>query len=268
MTHLLLSQANPTTVAGTAHQSAQSPYHRLSQLVDKAARAPREAGMGVDWKIALKPRRWIPRRTTARIVSQVLHGERIAMRLCDNIYTNMTNPVARAFLRYQREDELRHVSAYKKYINRLGDITPAGTAMQIVEEGANTAPGGAIGRMVICHLILESEAIRLHGELADLIACPLLDAINNRVGPDEARHVAFGKLFLKSQIDSIDPDTRAALGDHAKRVWQAAAEAIFEETIGTRLIPKWLVEDRLEHAWPRHQLALDELGLSKTGFCQ
>lgn len=238
---------------------------RLVRLAEKARLASGQTELDIDWRISARPRRWIPPRATIRIVSQVMHGERIAKQLCDDLLANLTHPIAREFLRHQRADETRHVAAYEKYLQRLGDISPIGTAMQIVENGALTAPGGDMGRMVICHLILESEAIRLHDELADLIACPLLESINNQVGPDEARHVAFGKLFIKSQIENIDPDTRIAIGDHAKRVWRSAALAIFAETVGTRLIPKWLVEDRLERAWPRHQAALNELSLGRPG---
>lgn len=246
------------------HDTPTPPFQRLNRLIEKAtARAQSTADplTAIDMRVAA-PRWWVPRPVSVRIVSEVFHGEAIALRLCERLAAEIDDPTAHTFLALQRADEQRHVSAYHRYLEHLGDIRPMGEAMAIVEAGADEAPGGALGRMTICHVILESEAIRLHEELTDILACPALDTMNALIGPDEARHVAFGTLYLRDRLPAIDRGTRLAIGRHAQRVWHAAARAVFDRTVGTKLIPRRLVEDRLARAWPRHLSILQTLGLA------
>ena len=247
-------------------ETPTAPYQleRLDRLIAKTAalQASQSDPLStVDLRHAGPRAGWMPDRAVARIIGEIIQGESVALRLCTGLLDATDDPRARAFLSLQRADERRHVAAYRRYADHLGLTKSGGDAMPSVERAAMAAPGGPIGQMVICHLVLESEAIRLHDELSDLLRCPALDAINVHVAPDEARHVAFGTLYLRQHVAALDAPTKRAIGTHAERTWRQAARIILGETVGARLIPKRVIESRLDRAWLRHKAALSAMDL-------
>lgn len=187
----------------------------------------------VDWTRPPRLPRIAPWRLCLDAVSQLHHGEALALDLCNRLADRLDDPLARAFLALQRRDEARHVAAYRRYLARLGDIAPplAGFA----QARASVLAADPLAAILFVSLVLEDEALALHHELAAPLGCPLLRAVMTRVERDEARHVAFGRRYAAARIAALSAERRHALAAWILELWQSIAA----EAVG-RLLPRWL----------------------------
>tara|TARA_A100001037_G_C14560169_1_gene375612 strand:- start:22 stop:471 length:450 start_codon:yes stop_codon:yes gene_type:complete len=128
-------------------------------------------------------------------------------------------------------------------------------------EAGYRAPGGTEGRIVACHIMLESEALELHGVLSESLRCPLLDAINRRVGLDEARHVAFGNIAAQSLVASLSPGTRQELANWAETVWKDCASSLLDSLAGFAPLAQRPLRKRIAAGWERQANGLRHIRL-------
>jgi len=211
----------------------------------------------VDWSIAPRPPRFLPRRQYIAAVSQLYHGEALALDLCRRAHDLVDEPVARAFLAVQRRAEARHAAIYRRYLGRLGDIG-APLAAFATARAAATASQDPLAVILFVHSVLESEALSLHRDLFGPLGCPLLHAAMTRIDRDEARHVAFGHHYVSARIAAVSPDRRHDLAAWLKALWWAVAE----ETFAAFLAPYFPAGDRLvETRWAARAATLRGLGL-------
>ena len=234
---------------------------RLARVLEKARAAQWSLEEAIDWSQDPKPTRWLPRKVVVNLVSQVYYGERATERFCRQLLDEVTDPVARACLTLQIEDERRHAAAYRRYLERLGDIAPITPAVELALGSGSGAPGGTIGKMVACHLVLESEALTIQEELSRDIKCPLLTAINRLAAPDEARHVAFGRFYLAGRTEALPAEQRVAIHDWVEAAWRDCARATVESLRGYRVLVRAPIERRLAAGWARQLHGLRDLGL-------
>jgi len=234
---------------------------RLDHMLAKARAAQWSLEHDIDWSLDAKPTRWLPLTVVIKVVSQVYYGEIATARLCRHLRDEVVNPVARACLALQIVDEDRHAEAYRRYLERLGDVAPIDPVVELALESAANAPGGTIGRMVACHLVLESEALAIQEHLSSNIDCPLLTAINDRVAPDEARHVAFGRTYLAGRVTGLSPDERLAIHDWVEAAWRDCARATLDGLSGTRILVGNSIDRRLAAGWARQIQGLRDIGL-------
>lgn len=220
-------------------------------------------GAGIDWSISPILPRWLGRRVYVDAISQFLHAEHAALRACDLIATGLApDDPARRFIIAQQEDERRHVALYARYLARLGEtatsLDPAlAWACEVV-----LSPATPTERLVLaCHVLLEGEAVRLHGEITAQLPCPLLRAINTQIARDEARHAAFGRVWLRTQIAGWSEVKREETHRWAAALWEGVASTeAHSGTIGGRIFAdrrRTVIGER----WVRHKAILGRLGL-------
>ena len=194
------------------------------------------------------------------MVSQLYHAEVAAMRMCRRLQHELPEPEAKRFLETQRIDELRHVEAYRAYLERLGDIAPINEAMATALEGGLAWTGSYHGATVAFHIVLEGEAVKLQQELSAMFPCPLFRQINARVALDEARHVAFGKIYLPDKLKALPWDERLAIYRWVKELWHVCADA----NHGCRGAGSAIIRPgrhRLEERWLKRRQTLIDSGL-------
>lgn len=243
----------------TPRQSNEHP--RLERLLAKGRAAQWSLERDIDWDQAPAPTRWLPRRVVAKVVSQVYYGELATQRLCRQLLDEIGDPTARACLELQIADESRHAEAYRRYLERLGDIAPIDPAVALALDAGPAAPGGTIGKMVACHLVLESEALTIQEDLSNGVNCPLLRSINRLAAPDEARHVAFGRFYLTGKVEALPLEQRLAIYDWVKDTWRDCAQATVESLSGYRVLVRGSIERRLAAGWQRQMQGLEDFGL-------
>ena len=177
----------------------------------------------IDWTVAPRPPRFVPRRLYVAAASQLLHGEALALALCEQLLELVDDPVARDFVALQRQDEARHVAAYRRYFAALGALAPPLASFAAIEQAA-AASRDPLAIMLALHVVLEHEALALHRDAYAPLGCPLLVALMARVDRDEARHVAFGRHYLPRHMAALAPARRRALADWLLGLWRGLAE--------------------------------------------
>ena len=180
----------------------------------------------IDWREHVVPPWWLPRKTFIAMVSQLYHSEVAAMRMCRRLQRELPEPEAKRFLGIQHADELRHATAYRAYLERLGDIAPINEALATALEGGLAWSGSYHGAVVAFNVVLEGEAVKLQQELSEMFPCPLFRQINARISHDEARHVAFGKIYLYDRLGTLPCDEKIAVYRWVKHLWHVCAASL------------------------------------------
>ena len=204
---------------------------------------------------------WLPARHYVTVVSQLYHAERATLEMCARLAGELPEADAKQFLHTQMADETRHITAYAAYLARLGDIAPVDEAIATALEGARAWRGSPLGTITAFHIVLEGEAVRLQNALAELFPCSLLRQINSRITRDEARHVAFGKIYLRDRLSILARDDRLAIYRWVKELWQLCARANTDGRRGRGVAIIQLGNRQLEERWLIQRCALIDIGL-------
>ncbi len=233
---------------------------RIVALGRNAAKRQWSLVTDINWRMRVVAPWWLPRKAYVAMVSQLYHAEVVAMRMCRRLQHELPEPEAKRFLETQRIDELRHVEAYRAYLERLGDIAPINEAMATALEGGLAWSGSYHGAVVAFNVVLEGEAVQLQQELGEMFPCPLFRQINARVSLDEARHVAFGKIYLPDKLKALPWDERLAIYRWVKELWHVCADANNGCRIASSAIIR-LGRRRLEERWLNQRQTLIDIGL-------
>ena len=119
---------------------------RLVALSRNAVNRQWSLESAIDWRERVVPPWWLPRKTFVAMVSQLCNAEVAAMRMCRRLQSELPEPEAKRFLEIQRVDGLRHVEAYRSYLERLGDIAPINEAVATALEGGPRGLGRITAR--------------------------------------------------------------------------------------------------------------------------
>lgn len=251
-------------------QTADGRYHaELHRLVDKgrAAQVGREAD--IDWTLAPKLPIWLPRKAIAHAVGEIHCGELATATMCRNIMPRIGDADARAFLATQAEDEQRHARHFQRYLQVLGLPVPTTSAVQGIYDDTIAYDGPPEAQIVAFHVILENENLRAQGVFNALTDCALLRNIGRSVHRDEARHLAFGRLYLQRALQSLSLAQRQEIYTWLRDLWFAAFDAIARKTTvaGVSLMRLSGVSNA-EAMWAERVQDLEAIGLFSLAECR
>src|SRR5262245_61047262 len=158
---------------------------------------------------------------SAWILSQLLHGEQGALMVAGELVAAVPDYEAKLYAASQGMDEARHVEVFGRYIRKLDKIYPVQpTLKSILHEIMQTPYWQA--KTVGMQVILEGLALGTFINVRASTGCDLLRQLLGYVTKDEARHVAFGNLYLSTAIADMEPDARREVEDFALRVTKKA----------------------------------------------
>jgi hypothetical protein len=212
---------------------------RLEELYVKAKRDQWNADVAIDWTTAVDPggrildgermaflklaffQKLAPRQLetfnahySAWILSQLLHGEQGALMVAGELVACAPDYEAKLYVGSQAMDEARHVEVFAKYIRRLDKIYPPQPTLKSILSDIMQAPHWQ-SKMVGMQVILEGLALGTFINVRAATGCALLRSLLGYVTRDEARHVAFGNIYLTTEVARMHPDERAAVEDFA-----------------------------------------------------
>lgn len=193
--------------------------HRLHALSSKALAAQSIADRTVDWDRPALPPWWMPRQLAATAISQFHYGELATARLCAEMSNRLVSPAARTCLEVQVEDEQRHARIYSRYLEKLGGIDQRPPAIETLYRKAVSWQGAPEGAVLACHSLFEGEALQLHAAIDKWMPCPLFRDISAIIAKDEARHVAFGRLYLRDALPHLPRAERLGLFRWIRQLW-------------------------------------------------
>ncbi|MBC8337663.1 MAG: ferritin-like domain-containing protein [Alphaproteobacteria bacterium] len=238
---------------------------RYAALANKAAHGQWAASEVQAWAGKPQPAWWLPRKFHAAVVSQFYHGEMATIRMCRKLMDTVTDPAARRCVALQMADEERHAEVYRDYLREIGPLQPIEPILKAAYETAlswgdgGDGDGGAM--MAAFSIILEAEALYALNYLGRWLRCPRFLRINARVSQDEARHLAFGRIYLKQNFEGLERHKRMEMYRRLKGLWRDTSSGLMK---GFR-IPNFLLRRRcrswVETGWRDHQKALIAIGL-------
>ncbi len=233
----------------------------LDGLLAKAKQAE-QAHQFFNWRGPVDPPSWLPRKTYVDMLSQLMHGEDATTRVLRHLQPMVPDASARAFLETQIADEERHQGLYARYLGRLGDIAPADESVQQAFTAGLDWKGPWQGIVIACHIVLEGEALKLQQDALSAFKCPLLRQVSRRVMLDEARHVAFGKLYAEPMIAQMPADERYDIYVWIKQLWHNASAVGWRRNSAVYGIFKHAY---MRKHWATHARSLRAIGLIQPG---
>ena len=237
----------------------------MGSLLAKEAPDQWSPEIDIDWQLPIRYPFWFRKRTYVKTISQFYHGERATQQVCRRLISEIDNPTAKSFLKFQLADEEKHEAVFQRYIQSMGEIAPIEPAMKRALEGSlswqGSKYGSSIGLIVSFHIVFESGALMLLERLVPRFPCPLFRAINAKVMADEARHIAFGLRFVRQHVAELSDEERRAIYAHVAQLWLECARAAQSRysmpvAMVTRIGSNWLLEN-----WQRQKKQLFKIGL-------
>ncbi len=210
----------------------------------------------------ISPPRFLSERLYAQVISQFMHGERTTVRMCRRLMDVLDDADCRQFLETQIDDEMRHAAAYEFYLDHIGGPMPMDPNLNDALERILGWPDAPQGWLLGFHILLEGEVLRSFAKFQAFWPCPVLAEMNARISQDEARHVAFGKLFLKDTLRQLPANQRHQLGMMVKSLWQEAGAAILSGVHVPGVFTGALRRRWLADGWDHHRRALADIGLT------
>lgn len=235
--------------------------HRLKHLSENSISSQWNVDTDIDWSMNIKRPSWLLRRFHGALISQFKFGELATIKVCQSLLKNISDPSIRSLLKQQIADEERHAHVYDRYLHRIGDDAPYDQAMSESVNRILQWQGSHLGIITAVHIVLEGEALRTLQDLADDIPCPLFSQINTRISRDEARHVAFGKVYLRAHLSTLSLDERIAVFRFVRNIWTDCTSNILSDFkipgfVSNRLRKRWV-----DAGWTRHCRSMVDIGL-------
>jgi hypothetical protein len=153
-------------------------------------------------------------RVSAWRLSQFLHGEQGALMTAAALTHAVPDYEGKLYAATQTMDEARHVEVYDRYIKKLAIIYPMSEVLKAVIDKTLQADRWvkiAIGM----NMVVEGLALGAFQNMRRSTTCPLLREIVEGVLRDEARHVAFGNVYVKEAVAEMHQDEREDVADFA-----------------------------------------------------
>ncbi|MBW2448124.1 MAG: ferritin-like domain-containing protein [Deltaproteobacteria bacterium] len=151
---------------------------------------------------------------SCHLLSQFLHGEQGAMMTAAALTHAVPDYEGKLYAATQTMDEARHVEVYERYINKLAVIYPISPWLKSLIDVTLQADHWvkiAIGM----NMVVEGLALGAFHNMRRATTCELLRSITNNVLQDEARHVAFGNVYVGETIKEMDDDEREDIAGFA-----------------------------------------------------
>lgn len=219
----------------------------------------------IDWDIEAAVPAWLPKKFQAALISQFYHGEMATLAMCRRILADVDTPAARRCVEIQIADEARHAEVYEAYVAEIGGLQPIDPTLKAAYDKALAWDGPPEAMIAAFNIILEGEALFALDTLGGWLPCPRFRGINARVSRDEARHLAFGRAYLKARLGTFDLDQRFEIYRWLKDLWTDTAFGV----LGRFPIPNAILGRRCrtwaETGWQDHRRVLFDVGLLSAG---
>jgi len=242
------------------------PRHTRRRLEALAVKGERSQWSmdDIDWSRGPQVPRWLPKRLYRSIISQFQYGERMTVELCRRLANELGDPVLIRCVELQAKDEARHADVYARYLQSIGVTLDPDPALRDALTAALHHPGPPALPMLAYHVILEGEAMRTLEDLRGTFPCPLFTEISKRTARDEARHIAFGRLYLKAVMPTLTTAEKAELVRDLRGFWAACADGILAGYRVPGFFSRPLRRRWAADGWRQHAAALADVGLPEA----
>jgi hypothetical protein len=161
---------------------------------------------------------------TAYILSQFLHGEQGALMVAAQQVHAVPDYEAKLYAATQTMDEARHVEVFERYVRKLAEIYPISPTLKVLIDSTLKADHW-VKVCIGMQMIIEGLALGAFHNMRRATTDPLLRQIVENVLRDEARHVAFGHVYVAEAIRDMHPDEREEVAQFTFEAMRYMVEA-------------------------------------------
>ena len=245
----------------TAAAQPSDPPSLLQWLAAKGEAQQWMVAEAVDPDRAVALPRWLPRNFYGAVISQFYHGEVATLAMCRRIVGGLDDPWARRCIEIQIADETRHAEAYRTCLAGIGELAPPDPVLAAAYGKALARPGPPEALIAAFNIVLEGEALFALDYLGGWLRCPRFLGLNARIARDEARHLAFGRLYLGARLPQMARDQRIEIHRWLKELWSEAAFGILDRFPIPNAVLGRRCRTWVDTGWRDHRRALIGVGL-------
>jgi rubrerythrin len=234
----------------------QSGHAGMNSLFSKAHSMGWDLDRDVDWELEIRKDdpgvdpSWAPfgrtptfqalprevqvgytRQALCRMLNILQVGESVAQDVCAKLALLCEEEDYRNHAVAQAMDEARHHVAYARILEKLGDPLEEMDAMMEAIFDQLLASNDATTIIATEQFFLESLAMPLFERMMAKATNPLLRDVVTLIHRDEARHVAFGVLYVEQLLRRLAPAERLAFA----QAWMPRILAMLEDRPGPRM---------------------------------
>ncbi|GGW80446.1 hypothetical protein GCM10010503_67310 [Streptomyces lucensis JCM 4490] len=148
-------------------------------------------------------RRIVRRHSSGWLYSQFLHSEQAALIAVGKILLTVEDLDSKLYAATQMMDEARHVEGFNRFLHtKIGLRYGLSPSISAMFEQAMREPRWDFG-VLAAHILVENMGLATFGVHRERLKDPLARAFSAYVARDEARHVAFGRLLLRSYYPQL-----------------------------------------------------------------
>lgn len=156
----------------------------------------------------------VTRRGVAFRLSNFLHGEQGALMVASQLVNAVPHTDAKFYAATQTMDEARHVEVFARYLDKLGMRRPIAAGLKdVLDETLKT--GNWMHKLVGMQIVVEGLALFAFRRMRNMTEEPLLRELLMYVSRDEARHHAYGVLYIEKCVPLLSDAERTELEDFA-----------------------------------------------------
>jgi hypothetical protein len=152
--------------------------------------------------------------TAAYRLSQFMHGEQGALMTAATLSHSVPDYEAKLYSATQTMDEARHVEVFQKYLDKLAIVYPMSPFLKDLID-ATLKSDHWVKIAIGMNIVVEGIAMGAFHNMKRVTGCDLLRDITELTMRDEARHVAFGYLYVGHALGEMHPDDREEAADFA-----------------------------------------------------
>ncbi len=147
-------------------------------------------------------------------LSQFLHGEQGALMTAATLSHSVPDYEAKLYSATQTMDEARHVEVFEKYVRKIAIVYPISNFLKDLID-ATLQSDHWIKIAIGMNIVIEGLALGAFYNMRRVTGCPVLRDIVGLAMRDEARHVAFGNVYVGAKLRDMHPDDREDAADFA-----------------------------------------------------
>ncbi len=152
--------------------------------------------------------------SAAHRLSQFLHGEQGALMTAATLAHSVPDYEAKLYSATQTMDEARHVEVFQKYVDKIAIVYPISPFLKGLID-ATLKSDHWVKIAIGMNVVIEGLAMGAFYNMRRVTGCDLLRDIVELTMRDEARHVAFGNLYVRHALAEMHPDDREDAADFA-----------------------------------------------------
>jgi len=191
----------------------------IAKLLERSCQNFYQVETAINWDLPVVCPSSISKEMYIDSVSQLLHAERFAVKLCTKTSHRVSDFDSQSYLLVQAMEEQRHARMYEKYIQLIGDVKEVNPAMDAIYRSVYEWDGNPLATILALNFFIEGEAINQQGKRIRTLPCPLFREINRIIIKDEGRHHAFGTLYAKKFLPTVSKIELSEILSWIKNLW-------------------------------------------------